>query len=123
MTAGDNFLPTVLMSEIRSSFQFSSNPNEVKLWMKYLEKRLETIMFSFKKFELSHSLLGIYKNIFKRKLFDDILTNCNKMIPEKVDEFQVDIYGNICGSKVVGKIEEWTPLDFCNYSKYKCNFF
>ena len=80
MTAGNNFLPTVLMSEIRSSFQFSSNPNEVKLWMKYLEKRLETIKFSFKKLELSSSLLGIYDKIFKRKLFPDLFTNCNKMI-------------------------------------------
>ena len=126
MTAGDNFLPTVLMSKIRSSSQLSLNQTEDKLWMKYLEKRLETIIFSFTKFKLSSSLLGFYKNIFRRKLFQDIFTNCNKMMPEKVDEIQTDIYGNICGSHVGGKMENstWTTcqyfqLSICNFLKGK----
>ena len=85
--AGENFLPTVLKSEIRS--QHRLNQTEGKLWMAYLEKRLEII--NFKKVELSSSLLGIYKNILRRKLFQDIRTNCNRMTPKTVDEIQVDI--------------------------------
>ena len=110
--AGDNFLPTVLKSKIRS--QYRSNQSEGKLWMAYLEKRFKTI--NFKKIELSRSLLGIYKNIFRIKLFQDIVTNCNKMMPEIVDELQVNIYGNICGSRVGGKLEDRT-WNFCHYFK------
>ena len=119
MTAGDNFLPTVLMSKIRSSSQLSSNKTECKLWMKYLEKRLETI--NFKKVELSSSLLGIYKNIFSKKLFQKFLTNCNKMMPEKVNEIQVDIYGIICGLHVGGKIEDRTWNTCQYYHQLVCN--
>ena len=117
-TAAENFLPTVLKSKIRS--QHRSNKSEGKLWMAYLEKRLEIMKFTFEKVELSSSLLGIYNNILRSKLFEDILTNCNKMMPEKVDELQVNIYGNICGSHVGGKIQNRT-WDLCQYMKFACN--
>ena len=113
LTVGENFLPTVLKSKLKS---------EGKLWMTYLEKRLEIMKFTFEKVELSSSLLGIYRKILRRKLFKDILSNCNKMIPEKVDELQVDIAGNICGSHVGGKIKKLT-WDICKYIEHFCNLF
>ena len=99
-TAGENFLPIVLKSKIRS--QHRSNKSEGKLWMAYLEKRLEIMKFSFEKIELSSSLLGIYKTILRSKLFDDILTNCNKMMPKKLMNSK-SIY---MGTYVVHKWEE-----------------
>ena len=114
------FLPSVLKSKIRS--QHRSNKSEGKLWMAYLEKRLEIMKFSFEKVELSSSLLGIYKNILRSKLFHDILTNCNKMMPKKVDELQVNIYGNICGLQVGGKIENRTWKSCQYYHQLLCKF-
>ena len=118
---GENFLPTLLKVKLRSSFQSRSNQSEGKLWMAYLEKRLETIMFNFERVELSSSLLGIYKNILRRKLFKDIFTNCNKSMLDKNDEIQVEIYGNICGSQVGGKIEK-RSWDICQYLELVCLF-
>ena len=97
------FLPSALESKLR-------NRNETdlyeKVWMKYIEKRLETINMHLEKQKHIFSFLYIYNRNFGKKLFKKMPTNCKQLGFKNSDGIQIGVYGKICGSSRGGKEKE-----------------
>ena len=70
------FLPLALKSKLKRNNEAGQYE---KMWMKYVEKRLETIYMDLTKRECITSLLEIYEQKFKKKLFKKIPANCEQL--------------------------------------------
>ena len=105
LATGINFLPAILRSKLRSSIQFTSNQTNNKLWMKFLEKRLEMLISFSKNMNHINYILGFYEKIFAQKLFQVILSDCRTLFPEGIYGLQIGIYGTICSSSKTGKVQ------------------
>ena len=105
-TSGVNFLPPILMSKFKNSFQSSLNETNNKLWMKYLEKRLEAINLPLGKKMRINCLIEYYERKFRHIFSEEIPTNCMQTNPNELDDLQVNIYGEICGLSDRGKIQK-----------------
>ena len=94
------FLPSALKSKLRIS-----NETDLyeKVWMKYIEKRLETINLHLEKQKHIFSFLYIYNRNFGKKLFRKMPANCKQLGFQNSDGIQTGIYGKICGSSKGGK--------------------
>ena len=105
------FLPSALKSKLR-------NNNETdlynKVWMKYIEKRLETINMHLQKQKHFTSFLDINKRNFGKTLFKKIPANCKELGFKNADGIQTGIYGKICGSPNGAKERELENVDLCD---------
>ena len=95
---GDKFIGKYLYSKVKNHLVSTSHGTNHKLWMEYLEKRLETIsMFAsiqlFKKRQI-FSVAQYYKRNVERKFLKKVHSLCTK----QYTELQTDIFGSICGS-------------------------
>ena len=95
---GDKFIGKYLYSKVKNHLVSTSHGTNHKLWMEYLEKRLETIsMFAsiqlFKKRQI-FSVVQYYKRNVERKFLKKVHSLCTK----QYEELQTDIVGSICGS-------------------------
>ena len=95
---GDKFIGKYLYSKVKNHLASTSNGTNHKLWMEYLEKKLEKIsMFAsiqqFKKRQI-FSVVQYYKRNVQRKLLKKVQSLCTK----QYTELQTDIVGSICGS-------------------------
>ena len=98
---GENLLPPILESKVRSSLVCGSDE---KLWMNFLEKELESRHLSFQTMVHKSSLLGFYDNIFKQKIFEGLPVSC-KQLNWKMNEIKTYIYGEVCGSSKRGRLQ------------------
>ena len=85
-----NFLPSVLKSQLRNS-------NETylyeKVWMKYIEKRLEMMNVHLGREKHINSFLDIYKRNSEKRLFKKLPVNCEQLSIIQV-EFKLVFMGN-----------------------------
>ena len=100
-SVGENFLPLVLNTKLKSSVYPTSN----KLWMKYLQKKLETLNLQLQKMYCCISFLEAYRRNYRQKIFE-VTTSCNK-----IGGIETMIYGNICGTSKRGVNEEYPLQD------------
>ena len=94
------FLPPVLKSKLKRNNEAGQYE---KMWMKYVEKRLETINLDLTKREFITSLLEIYEQKFRKKLFKNIATTCEQLGFKNPGGIQTSVHGKICGSSKIGK--------------------
>ena len=107
-TARSRFLPNVLESKIRSMIQSTSNQIDIKLWMEYLEKGLGTVKDSY-----INSLLEFHKRNFGNNPLKDVSLNCDNIVQDILDELQVGIFGQICGSSKTAKKKKKVDPPMC----------
>ena len=88
---GINYLPAIVRSKLRSSIQFSTYQTNYKLWMKFLEKRLEMIIIFSENTNHVKYFLEFFKNNFAKNLFNVIPSNCKALFPEGIDGLQIGI--------------------------------
>ena len=135
-TFGENFLPTVLKSKIKNSFQFNSNKTYSKVWMKYLERKLEIMNLPLERRNMINSLLEFYNRNFRYNISNEMPSNCDKVNFKEFDGLQISIYGDICGLSAMGKLPQkkmnplcesfdfnpllWKTICYNFISKYKC---
>ena len=100
-SVGENFLPLVLNTKLKSSVYHTSN----KLWMKYLQKKMEALSLQLQKIYCRISFLEAYRRNYGQKIFE-VTTSCNKM-----SGIETMIYGNICGTSERGVNEEYPLQD------------
>ena len=102
------FLPSALKSKLRIS-----NETDLyeKVWMKYIEKRLETINLHLEKQKHIFSFLYIYNRNFGKKPFKKMPANCKQLAFQNSDRIQTGINGKICGSSKGGKKQDY--VDSC----------
>ena len=95
------FLPSAFKSKLRNS-----NETDLyeKVWMEYIEKRLETINLHLEKQKYIFSFLYIYNRNFRKKLFRKMPANYKQFLNS--DGIQIGVYGKICFSSRGGKEEE-----------------
>ena len=110
---GENFIPPILKSKFRNSLQFSINKIDNKLWMKYLEKKLEDINLSLGKKMRINCLLEYYERNIRHIFSEEFPTNCIQTNLNELDDLQVNIYGEICGLSSRGKIQKLANDDSC----------
>ena len=127
-SVGEIFLPPVLMSKLRANNEAGLYE---KVWMKYIEKRLEILNIGLEKGKLITSFLEICKRNFRRSLFKKIPRNCGQFDFKNTDGIQMSVYGKVCGSSKVGKQLEnkehvrscstidWLDLKIYCYSRLK----
>ena len=94
---GENLIPPILTSKVKSCMTLGS----AKMWMKFLEKELE--VRSLQTIVQKSSLLVFYKNNFKNNIFKQLPTSCQQMNLKKIDGIQTTIYDKICGSSKEGR--------------------
>ena len=107
-----SLLPEVLSNHIEKIIMSSSSNADYKLWVKYLERRLQ-IMFTTK------NLCEFHKRNFKVKLFKHMDTVINSKCSNKYEGIQLGIFGRICGSSRNGK--QVLGQDTCQYIKHITN--
>ena len=103
------FLPSALKSKLRIS-----NETDLyeKVWMKYIEKRLETINLNLEKQKHIFSFLYIsIIEILGKNFFRKMPANCKQLGFQNSDGIQTGIYGKICGSSKGGKKQDY--VDSC----------
>ena len=108
------FLPSTLKSKPRNS-----NETDLyeKVWMKYIEKRLETINMHLEKQKQITSLLDIHKRNFWKKLFRKLPANCEQLSFNNPAGIPVGLYGKICGSSKREMTEENMSIHSCSKIK------
>ena len=107
--------PSVLKSKLR-------NMNETdfyeKIWMKYIENRLEILYIHLEKQKHIHSFLDIIKRNSEKQLFKKLPANCQQLGFNNPAGIQMSIYGKICGSSnssQVEKVEQNIPTHLCSH--------
>ena len=111
-TTGINFLPSILQSKIKNSFQSSSNQTNSKLWMSYLERRLVVMNLPLQRRSIINSFLEFYSRNFRNKFSKEIQTNCGKVHFKELDGLQISIYGQICGLSQGGRFSKCSFILF-----------
>ena len=105
-----NLIPAIVKSKLQRNNESGSYTTDSKLWMNFLEKRLEAMNHM-------NSYLEFYMNNFGQRLFKELPANCEKMISTQTGGVQVGIYGKICGSSKGGKEEESFARNYCSQLK------
>ena len=100
---GGGIIPVILKSNKESRL----NITDSKLWMNFIEKRLEAMNYM-------NSYLEFYKEIFLRRLFKELPASCKDMLAKQTDGVQVRIYGNICGTSRGGQEEGSLAELYCS---------
>ena len=104
-SVGGNFIADVLKLKLQKNKESSLSTTDSKLWMNFIEKRLEAMKYM-------NSYLEFYRINFGQSLFKKLPANCEQMILKENEGVQVSIYGKICGSSESG-IEESAESIFC----------
>ena len=94
---GDKFIGSFLKSKVRNYTIYTSNGVDHKLWMKYLEKRLQIISLD----PLRNRQIFSMTHFYKLNLKTDILRMyvlCGKEETTFLDIVQHGIFGSICAS-------------------------
>ena len=109
-SVGGIFLPSALMSKIRIS-----NETDLyeKVWIKYIEKRLETTNMHLEKQKDITSFLDSFKRYFRKNLFKKLRVNCEQLGFNSPAGIGVGIYGKICISSNGVKNEKEISIDSC----------
>ena len=111
-TTGVNYLPMILQSKIKYSFQSSSNQTNNKLWMNYLERKLVVMNLPLRRRSIINSFLDFYSRNFRNKFSKEIPTNCAKVHFKELDGLQISIYGQICGLSQGGRVSKCSCIWF-----------
>ena len=103
LVIGDKFIGKYLRNKVRNYMLSAQNDTNHKLWMKYLEKRLEilsmyTNVHTFRKTQIS-SIVQFYKRNLQKEYFWKMYGSCTK----ENGEVQSDIFGTICASSKDGE--------------------
>ena len=114
----EGLLPAILKSKVRSGI--NSSYTDSKLWMKFLEKRLEMVNNPLKKENQVTSFLDFLKKYYAQNLFRGISTDCEKKSLESFPGLQVVIFGHICASSkgVETKIKQKYDHCYDIYDKF-----
>ena len=84
LISGDKFIGNFLSSKVRNHLVSTSNGTNHKLWMKYLEKRLQKISMYVSMQQLrkrqTFSVVQFYKSHLQRAFLKEVLTLCTKKI-------------------------------------------
>ena len=114
--SGDKFIGNYFRGKIRKYIESTSNATNHKLWMKYLEKRLEIIFLYDSMHHLSDkrktfSVLHFHRRILQRGFASKMHILC----PDRATRFQKiiqnDIFGSICASSKDGEVA--AVIDLC----------
>ena len=111
---GGIFLPPVLKSKLRTDNETGFYE---KVWMKYVEKRLEVLNRGLENREHITSFLEICKRKFRKRIFKNIPVNCEELGLKNPGGMQLSIYGKICSLSEGGKKQENSFIDSCSQVK------
>ena len=107
---GDKFIGNYLKSKVRNYTMSTSNGADHKLWMKYLEKRLQIIsLYPLRKRQI-FSIMHFYNINLKRNILRRIYVLCANIETTSLNVVQHGIFGSICASSKSGKV-----VDQCMY--------
>ena len=104
-----SLLPKILTNNIEKVIMSSSSNVDYKLWMKYLERRLQNMF-------ITKDLRQFHKSNFNVKLFKQKDTISKSKCSNKCEGIQLDIFGRICGSSRKGK--QVLGQDTCQYIRH-----
>ena len=109
-TVGGIFLPPILKSKLRTH---NENNLYEKVWMKYIEKRLEVLNMGLENREHITSFLQFCKRNFKKGIFKKNSVNCEELGLKNPGGIQLSIYGKICSLSTGGKILDNSLIHHC----------
>ena len=113
---GGMFLPPILKSKLRTRNETGLYE---KVWMKYVEKRLEVLNRGLENGEQITSFLDICKRNFRKRIFKNIPVNCEELGLKNPGGLQLSIFGKICRPSLSkgGTKQENSFIDSCSQVK------
>ena len=103
LSAEENLLSTILKSTIGSNKKIGSCLTEEKLWIKFLEKELETRSLPLQNKIHRRSLLEYYNRNFRQGMFKRFTGGCEQVNLKRLDTVETTIFGELCGSSKEGR--------------------
>ena len=112
---GDKFIGNYFRNKIRNYIESTSNATNHKLWIKYLEKRLEIIFMHVSIHPFGKRDIFSVLQFHRRNLQRDIARGMHVLCPDKVTRSQKTIengiLGSICASSKTGQVA--AVIDLC----------